>query len=100
DVTAGEGCTYPGRCTFAYCQEEIDVWTFERKGAFCREALFGGNGKVGLTVSHLLKEYQGIFMFLCEKCFDHKPRIISKENKDNQLYCSHPVSKHDFEDNK
>ncbi|XP_029432792.1 zinc finger CCCH domain-containing protein 7A [Rhinatrema bivittatum] len=100
DVAAGEECRYPGHCTFAYCQEEIDVWTLERKGAFSREVLFGGNGKINLTVPRLLQEHRGIFMFLCEKCFDHKPRIISKENKDNPSYCSHPVSKHDFEDNK
>ncbi|NWT45107.1 Z3H7A protein, partial [Chroicocephalus maculipennis] len=99
DVAAEEECRYPGHCTFAYCQEEIDVWTLERKGAFSREALFGGNGKINLTVSRLLQEHHGLFMFLCEKCFDHKPRIISKRNKDNSSSCSHPAM-HDFEDNK
>ncbi|NXX89133.1 Z3H7A protein, partial [Centropus bengalensis] len=98
-VAAEEECRYPGHCTFAYCQEEIDVWTLERKGAFSRETLFGGNGKVNLTVSRLLQEHHGLFMFLCEKCFDHKPRIISKRNKDNSSSCSHPAM-HDFEDNK
>ncbi|XP_025904814.1 zinc finger CCCH domain-containing protein 7A isoform X2 [Nothoprocta perdicaria] len=99
DVAAEEECRYPGHCTFAYCQEEIDVWTLERKGAFNREALFGGNGKINFTVSRLLQEHHGLFMFLCEKCFDHKPRIISKRNKDNSSSCSHPAM-HDFEDNK
>nr|XP_013795693.1 PREDICTED: zinc finger CCCH domain-containing protein 7A [Apteryx mantelli mantelli] len=99
DVAAEEECRYPGHCTFAYCQEEIDVWTLERKGAFSREALFGGNGKINFTVSRLLQEHHGLFMFLCEKCFDHKPRIISKRNKDNSSSCSHPAM-HDFEDNK
>uniref|UniRef100_A0A8B9BX47 Zinc finger CCCH-type containing 7A n=1 Tax=Anser brachyrhynchus TaxID=132585 RepID=A0A8B9BX47_9AVES len=99
DVAAEEECRYPGHCTFAYCQEEIDVWTLERKGAFSREALFGGNGKINFTVSRLLQEHHGLFMFLCEKCFDHKPRIISKRNKDNASSCSHPAM-HDFEDNK
>ncbi|XP_038273767.1 zinc finger CCCH domain-containing protein 7A isoform X5 [Dermochelys coriacea] len=99
DVAAEEECRYPGHCTFAYCQEEIDVWTLERKGAFSREALFGGNGKINFTVSQLLQEHHGLFMFLCEKCFDHKPRIISKRNKDNSSSCSHPAM-HDFEDNK
>ncbi|XP_042683605.1 zinc finger CCCH domain-containing protein 7A isoform X5 [Centrocercus urophasianus] len=99
DVAAEEECRYPGHCTFAYCQEEIDVWTLERKGAFSREALFGGNGKINFTVSRLLQEHHGFFMFLCEKCFDHKPRIISKRNKDNSSSCSHPAM-HDFEDNK
>ncbi|XP_025059168.1 zinc finger CCCH domain-containing protein 7A isoform X3 [Alligator sinensis] len=99
DVAAEEECRYPGHCTFAYCQEEIDVWTLERKGAFSREALFGGNGEITFTVSQLLQEHHGLFMFLCEKCFDHKPRIISKRNKDNSSSCSHPAM-HDFEDNK
>ncbi|KAM4697785.1 zinc finger CCCH domain-containing protein 7A [Rhinophrynus dorsalis] len=100
DVAQGIECTYPGVCTFAYSQEEIDVWTMERKGSFCREALFGENVKTSLTIPHLLQEYQGLFMFLCEKCFNHRPRIISKEKEDNPAYCSHPVAKHDFEDNK
>lgn len=37
--------------------------------------------------------------FIFQKCFDHKPRIISKRNKDNSSSCSHPAM-HDFEDNK
>nr|XP_020022846.1 zinc finger CCCH domain-containing protein 7A isoform X3 [Castor canadensis] len=100
DVAAEEECRYSGHCTFAYCQEEIDVWTLERKGAFSREAFFGGNGKIHLTVFRLLQEHLGEFIFLCEKCFDHKPRMISKRNKDNSAACSHPVTKHEFEDNK
>ncbi|KAJ7408390.1 hypothetical protein BTVI_59678 [Pitangus sulphuratus] len=64
DVAAEEECRYPGHCTFAYCQEEIDVWTLERKGAFSREALFGGSAKINLTVSRLLQEHHGLFMFL------------------------------------
>ncbi|XP_043945351.1 zinc finger CCCH domain-containing protein 7A [Protopterus annectens] len=102
DVAAGEECRYPGRCTFAYCQEEIDVWTLERKGAFSRELLFdpfGGSSKTNLTVCKLLQEHNGIFMFLCEVCFNHKPRIISKRNKESP-FCSHPIRKHDFEENK
>nr|XP_035942154.1 zinc finger CCCH domain-containing protein 7A isoform X2 [Halichoerus grypus] len=100
DVAAEEECRYSGHCTFAYCQEEIDIWTLERKGAFSREAFFGGNGKINLTVFKLLQEHLGEFIFLCEKCFDHKPRMISKRNKDNSTSCSHPVTKHEFEDNK
>ncbi|XP_028638737.1 zinc finger CCCH domain-containing protein 7A-like isoform X1 [Grammomys surdaster] len=100
DVAAEDECRYSGHCTFAYCQEEIDVWTLERKGAFSREAFFGGDGKISLTVVKILQEHLGEFTFLCEKCFDHKPRIISKRNKDNSTACSHPVRKHEFEDNK
>ncbi|XP_068100838.1 zinc finger CCCH domain-containing protein 7A [Hyperolius riggenbachi] len=100
DVAQGLECTYLGNCTFAYCQEEIDVWTLERKGTLCRETLFGGNRKVNLTIPHLLQEYSGNFVFLCEKCFDHKPRMISQQSKENPFICSHPVSKHSFEENK
>ncbi|XP_048465352.1 zinc finger CCCH domain-containing protein 7A isoform X3 [Rhincodon typus] len=103
DVAAGEECRYPGHCTFAYCQEEIDVWTLERKGAFNRELLFdpfGSSRKVNLTVAKVLQEHHGIFMFLCEICFDNKPRMIHKNNKDNQAYCSNPDAKHLFEQNK
>uniref|UniRef100_A0A672YY68 C3H1-type domain-containing protein n=1 Tax=Sphaeramia orbicularis TaxID=375764 RepID=A0A672YY68_9TELE len=103
EVAVGKECLYPGHCTFAYCQEEIDVWTLERKGFISRELLFdpfGPSSNVRLTVPKILQEHHGIFMFLCGVCFDHKPRIISKTNKDNPSLCSHPVTKHDFEDHK
>ncbi|KAL2100770.1 hypothetical protein ACEWY4_002531 [Coilia grayii] len=103
DVAMGEDCRYPGHCTFAYCQEEIDVWTLERKGFISRELLcdpFGSIRTVHLTVSAILQEHHGIFMFLCEVCFDHKPRIISKTNTENPSLCSHPVTKHNFEEKK
>uniref|UniRef100_A0A8C4GX78 Zinc finger CCCH-type containing 7A n=1 Tax=Dicentrarchus labrax TaxID=13489 RepID=A0A8C4GX78_DICLA len=102
-ICKGNECLYPGHCTFAYCQEEIDVWTLERKGFISRELLFdpyGPNSNVRLTVPKILQEHHGIFMFLCGVCFDHKPRIISKTNKDDPSVCSHPVTKHDFEDQK
>ncbi|XP_042561397.1 zinc finger CCCH domain-containing protein 7A isoform X2 [Clupea harengus] len=103
DVAMGEECRYPGHCTFAYCQEEIDVWTLERKGFISRELLcdpFGSIRTVHLTVPTILQEHHGIFMFLCEVCFDHKPRIISKTNTENPSLCSHPVTKHNFEEKK
>ncbi|KAJ7992437.1 hypothetical protein DPEC_G00278550 [Dallia pectoralis] len=103
DVSMGEECRYPGHCTFAYCQEEIDVWSLERKGFICRDLLFdpfGSGSKMHLTVPKILQEHRGIFMFLCEVCFDHKPRIISKPNKDEPSFCAHPVTKHAFEDQK
>lgn len=64
----GKECLYPGHCTFAYCQEEIDVWTLERKGFISREHLFdpyGPNSNIRLTVPKILQEHHGIFMFLC-----------------------------------
>lgn len=103
EVAVGQDCLYPGHCTFAYCQEEIDVWTLERKGFISRELLFdpfGPHSNVRLTVPKILQEHHGIFMFLCGVCFDHKPRIISKTNKDDPSLCSHPVTKHDFETHK
>ncbi|XP_029363549.1 zinc finger CCCH domain-containing protein 7A isoform X2 [Echeneis naucrates] len=103
EVAVGKECLYPGHCTFAYCQEEIDVWTLERKGFISRELLFdpfGPSSNIRLTVPKILQEHHGIFMFLCGVCFDHKPRIISKTNKDDPSLCSHPVTKHDFEDHK
>ncbi|GAB5583065.1 zinc finger CCCH domain-containing protein 7A [Prionailurus iriomotensis] len=74
DVAAEEECRYSGHCTFAYCQEEIDIWTLERKGAFSREAFFGGNGKINLTVFKLLQEHLGEFIFLCEVPCPHLAR--------------------------
>lgn len=68
EVAIGKECLYPGHCTFAYCQEEIDVWTLERKGFISRELLFdpyGPNSNVRLTVPKVLQEHHGIFMFLC-----------------------------------
>uniref|UniRef100_A0A8C5ELD8 C3H1-type domain-containing protein n=1 Tax=Gouania willdenowi TaxID=441366 RepID=A0A8C5ELD8_GOUWI len=103
EVAVGKECLYPGHCTFAYCQEEIDVWTLERKGFISRELLFdpfGTKCNVRLSVPKILQEHPGIFMFLCGVCFDHKPRIISKTNRDNSSLCSHPVTKHDFEGHK
>ncbi|KAM3864469.1 zinc finger CCCH domain-containing protein 7A [Diretmus argenteus] len=103
EVAVGDECLYPGHCTFAYCQEEIDVWTLERKGFISRELLFdpfGQSCNIRVTVPKILQEHRGIFMFLCGVCFDHKPRIISKTYNDNPAVCSHPVTKHDFEDHK
>lgn len=71
EVAVGKDCLYPGHCTFAYCQEEIDVWTLERKGFISRELLFdpfGPNSNVRLTVPKILQEHHGIFMFLCGVC--------------------------------
>ncbi|GCB76585.1 hypothetical protein scyTo_0019908, partial [Scyliorhinus torazame] len=103
DIASKEDCKYGDQCTFAYCQEEIDVWTLERKGTINRELLFdplGGDTRRSLTVAKLLKEHLGRFMFLCEECFDSKPRLISKKVKDNALICSNPETKHIFEENK
>ncbi|NXM28601.1 Z3H7B protein, partial [Oxyruncus cristatus] len=103
DMLNKQDCKYGDNCTFAYHQEEIDVWTEERKGTLNRDLLFdplGGIKQSSLTIAKLLKEHQGIFTFLCEICFDSKPRIISKGTKDTPSVCSNLSAKHSFHDNK
>ncbi|XP_074083124.1 zinc finger CCCH domain-containing protein 7B [Macrotis lagotis] len=103
DMLNKQDCKYGDNCTFAYHQEEIDVWTEERKGTLNRDLLFdplGGVKRGSLTIAKLLKEHQGIFTFLCEICFDSKPRIISKGTKDTPAVCSNLAAKHSFHDNK
>ncbi|XP_048210714.1 zinc finger CCCH domain-containing protein 7B isoform X2 [Perognathus longimembris pacificus] len=103
DMINKQDCKYGDNCTFAYHQEEIDVWTEERKGTLNRDLLFdplGGVKRGSLTIAKLLKEHQGIFTFLCEICFDSKPRIISKGTKDSPSVCSNLAAKHSFYNNK
>ncbi|XP_053109890.1 zinc finger CCCH domain-containing protein 7B isoform X8 [Hemicordylus capensis] len=103
DMLNKQDCKYGDNCTFAYHQEEIDVWTEERKGTLNRDLLFdplGGVKRGSLTIAKILKEHQGIFTFLCEICFDSKPRIISKGTKDSSVVCSNLAAKHGFYDNK
>ncbi|XP_062058769.1 zinc finger CCCH domain-containing protein 7B isoform X2 [Lepus europaeus] len=103
DMITKQDCKYGDNCTFAYHQEEIDVWTEERKGTLNRDLLFdplGGVKRGSLTIAKLLKEHQGIFTFLCEICFDSKPRIISKGTKDSPSVCSNLAAKHSFYNNK
>ncbi|XP_032357538.1 zinc finger CCCH domain-containing protein 7B isoform X3 [Etheostoma spectabile] len=103
EVQERQECQYGENCTFAYCQEEIDVWTQERKGALSRELLFdplGSTERRALSVTRLLQFHMGMFMFLCEECFDSKPRIISKRSKENLAVCSNLTARHPFDDNK
>lgn len=103
EVQERQECQYGENCTFAYCQEEIDVWTQERKGALSRELLFdplGSTERRALSVTRLLQLHMGMFMFLCEDCFDSKPRIISKRSKENLAVCSNLTARHPFDDNK
>ncbi|KAK2833770.1 hypothetical protein Q5P01_017659 [Channa striata] len=91
-------CKYGEKCTFAYNQLEIDVWTEERKGTLNRNLLFKTD-PVSCIIS-LLQEHKGAFMFLCQECFDNKPRIISKSCRDNPTICSNLDARHTFDDNK
>ncbi|XP_028841577.1 zinc finger CCCH domain-containing protein 7B-like isoform X2 [Denticeps clupeoides] len=101
EVQERNECKYGESCTFAYCQEEIDVWTQERKGALNRELLFeplGCGERQALTVARLLQLHSGMFIFLCEECFDGKPRVISKRCKDHKAVCA--AARHGFDINK
>lgn len=96
-------CKYGEKCTFAYNQLEIDVWTEERKGKLDRILLFGTK-PVKLdpvsSIIRLIQEDKGTFVFLCQACYDSKPRIISKRCRDNQTICSNLDVRHNFDANK
>ncbi|KAG8436332.1 hypothetical protein GDO86_007435 [Hymenochirus boettgeri] len=98
DILARQDCKYGEDCTFAYYQEEIDVWNEERNGNLRRDQLFLSTGEATPDpVSCLLQEHKGIFTFLCQACFDSKPRVISKRNKENPNMCT---KQHCFSSNK
>ncbi|XP_076866310.1 zinc finger CCCH-type containing 7Ba [Brachyhypopomus gauderio] len=103
EVLERQDCKYGEACTFAYCQEEIDVWTQERRGLLTRELLFNPlstNQRQALSVNKLLNMHNGMFMFLCEVCFDTKPRIISRRCKEDPSVCSNALSQHPFDRHK
>ncbi|XP_070838208.1 zinc finger CCCH domain-containing protein 7B-like [Chaetodon trifascialis] len=96
-------CQYGEKCTFAYNQLEIDVWTEERKGTLDRNLLFETAGlKLDPvnSIIRLMQENKGMFLFLCQKCYDNKPRIISKRCKDKPTVCSNSDARHNFDANK
>ncbi|RXN11089.1 zinc finger CCCH domain-containing 7B-like protein [Labeo rohita] len=103
EVLENQVCKYGEGCTFAYCQEEIDVWTQERRGLLVRELLFNPlstNERQALSVTELLNIHTGMFMFLCEVCFDCKPRMISKRWKENPALCANIPTQHQFDKKK
>uniref|UniRef100_A0A674ASM1 Zinc finger CCCH-type containing 7B n=1 Tax=Salmo trutta TaxID=8032 RepID=A0A674ASM1_SALTR len=102
EVLETQKCKYREGCTFAYCQEEVDVWTLERKGALNRELLFDPQSPNNdrLSITCLLQLHNGMFMYLCERCYDSKPRIISKCSKEVPSTCSNPCARHPFNKNK
>ncbi|CAJ1075845.1 zinc finger CCCH domain-containing protein 7B-like [Xyrichtys novacula] len=94
-------CKYGEDCTFAFNQLEIDVWTAERKGVLSRKLLFElPTCDPVNSIIHLLQENKGIFLFLCQECFDNKPRIISKRSSKNSTLCSNIDVHHCFDANK
>ncbi|XP_051988841.1 zinc finger CCCH domain-containing protein 7A-like [Xyrauchen texanus] len=103
EILENQVCKFGEDCTFAYCQEEIDVWTQERRGLLVRELLFNPlatNQRQALSVIKLLNMHTGMFMFLCEVCFDCKHRIISKRWKENPALCANLQTQHQFDKNK
>ncbi|XP_016386816.1 zinc finger CCCH-type containing 7Ba isoform X2 [Sinocyclocheilus rhinocerous] len=100
EVLENQVCKYGEGCTFAYCQEEIDVWTQERRGLLVRELLFNPlstNERQALGVIELLNIHTGMFMFLCEACFDCRPRMIGKRWKENPALCANAPTQHQFD---
>uniref|UniRef100_A0AAQ6A458 C3H1-type domain-containing protein n=1 Tax=Amphiprion ocellaris TaxID=80972 RepID=A0AAQ6A458_AMPOC len=95
-------CKYGENCTFAYNQLEIDVWTEERKGKLDRDLLFETPSKLDPVnaIIRLLQENKGMFMFLCQECYDSKPRIISERCRDKPTVCSNLNARHNFDANK
>uniref|UniRef100_A0A4W5RY66 Zinc finger CCCH-type containing 7Ba n=1 Tax=Hucho hucho TaxID=62062 RepID=A0A4W5RY66_9TELE len=102
EVLETQKCKYREGCTFAFCQEEVDVWSLERKGALPRELLFDpqSNDRPTLSITCLLQLHNGMFMYLCEECYDSKPRIISKRSKEVPSICSNLCARHPFDKNK
>nr|XP_057904820.1 zinc finger CCCH domain-containing protein 7A-like isoform X2 [Doryrhamphus excisus] len=97
-------CKFGEKCTFAFNQLEIDVWTEERKGTLDRNLLFGPTVAVKLdpanSIIRLVQEHKGMFIFLCQECYDGKPRIISKRCQENDTLCSNADARHSFDANK
>lgn len=96
-------CRYREKCNFAFNQLEIDVWTEERKGRLERKYLFDSRMAKQdpvRTIIQLMQEHKGVYMFLCQECFDNKPRIISKRSGENPTICSNTHVHHSFDANK
>lgn len=67
DIQSRQDCKYGDNCTFAYYQEEIDVWNEEKKGTFHRDQLLQPPALLRPgNVARLLHEQSGIFTFLCQ----------------------------------
>ncbi|XP_064170212.1 LOW QUALITY PROTEIN: zinc finger CCCH domain-containing protein 7B-like [Anguilla rostrata] len=80
------------------CQEMIDVCPGARAAGECCSPWH--TRRRALSVTRLLQLHMGMFMFLCEECYDSKPRIISKRSKENLAVCSNLTARHPFDDNK
>ncbi|XP_039182872.1 helicase with zinc finger domain 2 isoform X1 [Crotalus tigris] len=86
----GSGCTkHHNTCTFAWSQEEVIVWTFERKYNVERRVLKwllkqtqSGTGNTTAQPTDLsnpdviLSEFGGYFQEICRTCFYSRPQRI------------------------
>uniref|UniRef100_A0A8C5QQF1 Zinc finger CCCH-type containing 7B n=1 Tax=Leptobrachium leishanense TaxID=445787 RepID=A0A8C5QQF1_9ANUR len=101
DIQTRKDCKYGDNCTFAYYQAEIDVWNEERKGNLHRDQLFKANiDAKAASIARLLHEHTGIFIFLCQACFDSKPRIINPRSSEKPEFCTSTTSQHRFSNHK
>ncbi|KAM9296553.1 3'-5' exoribonuclease HELZ2 [Gastrophryne carolinensis] len=78
-----QGCTsHQQRCGFAWTNEEIHVWTFERTHNLERAHLLSllGHGPAfrdASTWEDLRGEFGGSFQDICEQCFYQSPRRVT-----------------------
>lgn len=94
----GSGCKrYRNHCSFAWCQEEVMVWTFERLNQMERHTLkmlvwqaqTGGlpNGPSVLPepsiAEEIRSEFGGHFQEICRPCFYQSPSRISFKGSRN-----------------
>lgn len=103
DLQSLGACRFKEKCHFAYNQLEIDVWTEERRGRLDRRLLFepsAGNLDPKKGLMGLIQDHKGVYMFLCQTCFDNKPRIISKRSLTIHTVCSNMDVHHNFDANK
>ncbi|XP_060086564.1 helicase with zinc finger domain 2 [Heteronotia binoei] len=100
---AGSGCKrHRNFCTFAWCKEEVAVWTFEKQTgmerhalkALVRQAQTGGLAN-GLSVpvrssisEEIRSEFGGSFQEICTSCFHQSPPRISPKDS-NQTCANH-----------
>ncbi|XP_048354826.1 helicase with zinc finger domain 2 isoform X2 [Sphaerodactylus townsendi] len=100
---AGSGCPrHRNFCSFAWCPEEVIVWTFERQTGmerhvlknFVRHAQTGGLAN-GLSVpvrdsvsEEIRSEFGGAFREICKLCFHQSPSTISPKGS-NRTCATH-----------
>ncbi|XP_077192077.1 3'-5' exoribonuclease HELZ2 [Paroedura picta] len=92
---AGSGCKrHRNYCTFAWCHEEVVVWTFEKQTGMERHVLKAlvrqaqsGSLTNGLSTpvresssEEIRSEFGGSFREICESCFHQSPSKLSRKD--------------------